>query len=328
MVLNDLALKINNKYEIESILGKGCYARVWKAKDKTGDTVAIKHIICDKTDVKDTIRCFREITYLKKLKHKHNIIHMRNCYLFKNEIYLIFDYHPYNLTSFIKSVNSRNINNRTYIMTQILKAMNYIHNNGIMHRDIKPDNILINDKLEIIIADFGLVSQYKELSKEKTNYVITRWYRPPELLLQYSDYDEKCDVWSIGCIMAEMILGFPMFPGKTSEEQIMLIVNYLGINVIDGIEEIKDYKHKIKERYKSSYIMIHGSSEDELKLMKDLLKFKSKERISCGDALKYEICKMFKTHDNDNILLDKEIVSENPELYFTLIKNAVDEEFH
>lgn len=113
------------------------------------------------------------------------------------------------------------------IMHQAISAVSYVHKNGFMHRDVKPENFLINDDGRLKLADFGLAKSVKERAN-LTEYVSTRWYRAPEVVLKSKAYTLLIDVFALGCIMAEMYIGRPLFPGRTEADQIMTIVGVLG----------------------------------------------------------------------------------------------------
>ena len=121
------------------------------------------------------------------------------------------------------------------MMHQALTAIEHVHKHGFVHRDIKPENFLVkyldpSDKQNVLIklADFGLAREMRDRSTPLTEYVSTRWYRAPELLLKTSSYGQAIDIFALGCIMAELFLGRPLFPGRTESEQLMTIVTVIG----------------------------------------------------------------------------------------------------
>jgi cyclin-dependent kinase-like len=213
-----------NKYEIIGIVGEGAYGVVYKAKCKeTGEFVGIKKFKETEEDeiAKKTI--IREVKMLRMLKYK-NIVTLKEAFKRKGRLYLVFEYVEKNLLEVLEE-NTVGIDPKRlrFFVYQMVKGVTFCHRHDVVHRDIKPENLLINPADNTLkICDFGfsrpLPANYKGPRLEggkMTDYVATRWYRSPELLLGYTDYGPEVDMWAIGCIMGELSDGQPLFPGES-----------------------------------------------------------------------------------------------------------------
>ena len=242
---------ITDKYEVKKRLGKGAYGIVWKAIDKkTEQTVALKKIFDAFRNQTDAQRTFREIMFLQEFGSHPNIIKLLNVIKANNDkdIYLVFESMDTDLHNVIKRGNILKDIHKRYIIYQLLKATKYMHSGNVIHRDQKPSNVLLNAECFVKVCDFGLarsVSQLEEdVSKNPdggvlTEYVATRWYRAPEILLGSHKYTKGVDMWSIGCILGEMLLGKPLFPGTSTLNQIEKIITYLPFTSDEDIRSIK-----------------------------------------------------------------------------------------
>ena len=214
-------------------IGSGAFGQVFLAKVKrTGEKVAVKKVFQDKRYKN------RELAIMKELNHP-NIVNLRSFYYTKapehgeDEYFLncVMDYVPKTLSTLI----SHNRHNKTKFHNiliklysyQMLKCIGYMRSLGICHRDIKPQNILIDSDHTLKLCDFGCA---KHLVKEEPNiaYICSRYYRPPELVVGATEYSTQVDVWSMGCVIAELVLNRPIFPGKNAKEQLHEIIKVLG----------------------------------------------------------------------------------------------------
>ncbi len=154
--------------------------------------------------------------YLKKLGKHDNVIQLQNIHSSTNgrDLYLLFQHVPTDLHAVCRAGILTNVQIR-FIIYQILNALKYVHSAGIIHRDIKPSNILMDESCRVKLCDFGLARSMKESNvRHLTDYVATRWYRPPEILLCGTHYTEGIDVWAVACLLGEMIRGRPLLPGE------------------------------------------------------------------------------------------------------------------
>uniref|UniRef100_A0A158R406 Mitogen-activated protein kinase n=1 Tax=Syphacia muris TaxID=451379 RepID=A0A158R406_9BILA len=226
-------------YELRKRLGKGAYGIVWKAIDrKTNECVALKKIFDAFRNPTDAQRTFREIMFLKEFGRHPNIITLHKVLRANNDkdIYLTFEYMDTDLHNVIKRGTILKDIHRRYIMCQLFRAVRFLHSGNVLHRDLKPSNILLNTECRVKLADFGLarslsqVEDYPEGQNvpELTEYVATRWYRSPEILLSAKRYTKGVDMWSLGCILGEMLRGKPLFPGTSTINQIERIMETIA----------------------------------------------------------------------------------------------------
>ncbi|OAF69740.1 Defective in aggregation protein C [Intoshia linei] len=239
--------RITKKYDVKKRLGKGAYGIVWKAIDRyTSQVVALKKIFDAFRNKTDAQRTFREIAFLQEFSDHPNIIKLQNVVKAHNDrdIYLVFEFMgailKYQCIYFISETDLHNVIKKAnilkdihkcYLMYQLFSATKFIHSGNVIHRDFKPSNILIDSNCFMKVCDFGLARSLTQLTEPDetdptlTEYVATRWYRAPEILLASSTYTTGIDMWSLGCIFGEMMLGKPLFPGTSSLNQIEKILS-------------------------------------------------------------------------------------------------------
>lgn len=233
-------------YKVHSVIGQGAYGVVAVGKRLDSDAVvAIKKIEPFEREL-FCLRTLREVKFLKHFDHPNiiRILDIQKPLSFESftEVYLIQEYMDADLHSVIRAheLSDKHI---TYMLYQLLKGVKYLHSCGIIHRDLKPANLLVNEKCDLKICDFGLARLENDTRKENssflTEYVATRWYRAPEIMLSLSQYTKAIDIWSIGCILAEMILREPFFPGKDYRHQLLLIFEVLGTPSDEDLNFIK-----------------------------------------------------------------------------------------
>ncbi|CAD8053092.1 unnamed protein product [Paramecium sonneborni] len=289
---------ILKKYEIMTKIGKGAYGIVWKARDlKSQRIVALKKVFDAFSNPTDAQRTYREVSFLKQLNHP-NIIQLIDTFPAENQndLYLIFEYMETDLHIAIRAKILQPLHRR-YIIYQLFKALKYIHSSGMIHRDLKPANILLDSECKIKLADFGLARMVCTLEQDiLTDYVATRWFRAPEILLGSKSYSFGVDMWSIGCMIGEMILGKALFSGTSTINQLEKIIEVLGIPTSEEIQSLGGQNQlfdKYPRNYKSNLKAILNCDDDELDLIKKLLVYDPNKRISVQDALRHPYLKEF-----------------------------------
>lgn len=297
------------KYEIIHRVGKGAYGVVWKAVNrKTNETVALKKIFQAFQNDTDAQRTFREIMFLQELDHD-NIIRLFNVLKAENDrdIYLVFEFLDSDLHQVIKSNILEDIHKR-YIIYQCVKALKYLHSAEILHRDLKPSNLLLNSECHMKMADFGLARSIAALSEPSsatnpilTDYVATRWYRSPEILLGCTRYTKGVDMWAVGCILGEMLGGSPMFPGSSTMNQLDKIMEVTGRPTPEDIEATESpfasmMLDSLQPKTGKALSEIYPNAPaDALDLLKKLLQFNPNKRLTAEQALEHPYLSKF--HD-------------------------------
>ncbi|WJX20576.1 [pyruvate dehydrogenase (acetyl-transferring)] kinase [Trifolium repens] len=230
--LAGLVPKSAESYKMIDKVGQGTYSNVYKALDRdTGDIVALKKVRFNTSEPESIKFMAREITILQKLDHP-NVVKLKGLATSRMQysIYLVFDFMPTDLSRIITRPDERLTEPQVKCyMHQLLSGLQHCHDRGILHRDIKGSNLLINKNGMLQIADFGLANYYSINQQQPlTNRVVTLWYRAPELLLGSTDYGIGIDLWSAGCLLAEMFRGVPIMPGRTEVEQLHRIFRLCG----------------------------------------------------------------------------------------------------
>ena len=198
------------RYEKIDFLGEGQFATVYKARDKVTDKiVAVKKIkLGSRAEAKDGINrtALREIKLLQEIKH-NNIIELVDVFGHKSNISIVMDFMDTDLEIIIKDqgIILTPANIKSYVL-QTLLGLEYLHMNWILHRDLKPNNLLVDSKGCLKLGDFGLAKQFGSPNRVYTHIVVTRWYRAPELLFGAKNYGVGVDIWAVGCILAELLL--------------------------------------------------------------------------------------------------------------------------
>ncbi|KAI9790389.1 MAG: serine/threonine protein kinase, CMGC, CDC2/CDK sub [Peltula sp. TS41687] len=299
-------------YELQGKLGEGTFGEVWKATSRKNVSVfALKKILVHNEKDGFPITALREIRLLKMLSHP-NVLKLEEMAVerIKGEgrkkatIYMVTPYMDHDLSGLLENPDVRFTEPQIKCyMLQLLEGLRYLHDHQILHRDMKAANLLINNKGILQIADFGLARHYDgppprpgkgngEAKRDYTSLVVTRWYRPPELLLQLRKYTPAIDLWGVGCVFGEMFMRKPILAGTSDLNQIQIIFDLVGSPTEDnmpgwtslpgceGVREFRNRPSNLAQRFREQ-----GSSV--ISLLSELLKLDWRKRINAVDALKH-----------------------------------------
>ncbi|KAL0218988.1 hypothetical protein P9112_004641 [Eukaryota sp. TZLM1-RC] len=314
--------EIPERYTVLSTLGQGAYGIVVCAKDnETNAKVAIKKINNAFDNPIDGKRTLREIQLLRHLDHENiisliDIIAPKSYKSFK-DVYLVIEFMETDMYRIIQSPQPLTEEHCQCFVYQILRALKFLHSAHVIHRDLKPRNILLNANCDLRLCDFGLarVANPDEDSQEfLTQYVATRWYRAPEVLLATpgsSSYGRAMDVWSVGCIFGELLARRSLFPGSCSRSQLQTIISVLGSPSSDEIDALASgaIRNHLKQmpfypRVPLNKVFPNASSA-ALDLLEKMLQFDPANRITVDEALAHPYLKLL--HDPQD-----EPVAESP----------------
>nr|XP_009501130.1 PREDICTED: serine/threonine-protein kinase MAK isoform X3 [Phalacrocorax carbo] len=280
-----------NRYTIMKQLGDGTYGSVLMGKsNESGELVAIKRMK-RKFYSWDECMNLREVKSLKKLNHA-NVIKLKEVIRENDHLYFVFEYMKENLYQLMKDRNKlfpeSVIRNMMY---QILQGLAFIHKHGFFHRDMKPENLLCIGPELVKIADFGLARELRS-QPPYTDYVSTRWYRAPEVLLRSSIYSSPIDMWAVGSIMAELYTLRPLFPGTSEVDEIFKICQVLGTPKKSDWPEGYHLASAMNFRFPqcvpiSLKTLIPNASNEAIQLMSDMLNWNPKKRPTASQALKH-----------------------------------------
>ncbi|XP_038254033.1 cyclin-dependent kinase-like 2 isoform X1 [Dermochelys coriacea] len=217
------------KYETLGLVGEGSYGMVMKCRNKdNGRIVAIKKFLESEDDKMVKKIAMREIKLLKQLRHE-NLVNLLEVCKKKKRWYLVFEFVDHTLLNDLELFpHGLDYNRVRKYLFQIIKGIGFCHSHNIIHRDIKPENILVSQSGVVKLCDFGFARTLAAPGEAYTDYVATRWYRAPELLVGDTKYGKAVDVWAIGCLVTEMLTGEPLFPGDSDIDQLYHIMKCLG----------------------------------------------------------------------------------------------------
>ncbi|KAI7882921.1 Pkinase-domain-containing protein [Lichtheimia hyalospora FSU 10163] len=277
-------------------VGEGNYGKVYKARNgKTGNLIALKRIRMKNDKDGFPITAMREIKLLQRLKHER-IVELEEIMVAKGSVYMVLEYMDHDLSGILSHPNFKfEPAHAKSLVKQMLQGLAFLHQKGILHRDIKGSNLLINKKGQLKIADFGLARVFQQNSAhDYTNRVITLWYRPPELLLGATAYGPAVDIWSGGCIMIEFFAGKPVFNGVDEITQLDIIYKTMGTPTTetwpsitqlpwyDLVRPKEQYPNKFRELYEKTM------SPGALELLEAMLSMNPEQRPTAEQALQFD----------------------------------------
>jgi len=278
-------------------IGEGTYGIVYKGEDlKTGQFVAMKKIRLESEDEGIPSTAVREISMLKELRHA-SIVCLEDVIMQENRLYLIFEYLPMDLKRFLDNLDKDKMMDPSLVRSflyQITQGIAYCHQRRILHRDLKPQNLLVDVKSNVIkLADFGLARVVGIPIRAYTHEVVTLWYRSPEILLGSPRYSTGVDIWSMGCIFAEMVRKKPLFQGDSEIDQLFRIFKILTTpseRVWKGFEQMPEFKSGfpnwevdcLDQKMKDGEFGPSG-----MRLLRDMLRYDPADRIQAKYILKH-----------------------------------------
>jgi len=287
---------VDERYQFIRQIGYGAYGVVCSAMDKkTNKKVAIKKVPNAFQDLIDAKRIVREIKLLQFFDHDDIIpvidIHKPEKRTGFEDIYFVTELMESDLHRVIYSGQKLSDEHIQYFMYQLLRGMLHMHSANVMHRDLKPNNVLVNKDCKLKICDLGLARGFDMEDESKTTYVVTRWYRAPEVILKASEYTKAIDIWSIGCIFAELLGRTPLFPGQNYLDQLQRIIAVSGtpsqadlayITNDKALEYMKSLPKRTKLPLKNLY---PDANPVALDLMEKMLVFNPEKRYTAEECL-------------------------------------------
>ncbi|KAL5075908.1 hypothetical protein RYX36_014892 [Vicia faba] len=292
-----------NEFERLNKIDEGTYGVVYRAKDKkTGEIVALKKVKMEKEKEGFPLTSLREINILLSFHHPF-IVDVKEVVVGSSldSIFMVMEYMEHDLKGLMEAMKQPFSQSEVKcLMLQLLEGVKYLHDNWVLHRDLKTSNLLLNNRGELKICDFGLARQYGSPLKPYTSLVVTLWYRAPELLLGTKQYSTAIDMWSLGCIMAELLSKEPLFNGRTEFDQLNKIFRILGTpneTIWPGFSKLPLVKaNYVKHQYnllrkKFPATSFTGSpvlSDSGFDLLNKLLTYDPEKRITAEDALNHE----------------------------------------
>jgi len=318
---------VDTRYAFIRVIGSGAYGVVISAKDaKSEADVAIKMVPRAFHDEIDAKRILREIKLLKHFQHE-NVVGIQdmmppsvNYVEDFNDVYMVTDLMETDLHRIIYSKQKLSMDHVQYFVYQVLRGLKYIHSCNVLHRDLKPSNLLVNSNCDLKICDFGLArgvygdsdtmdqsSKTPKASLLLTEYVVTRWYRAPEIMLACHEYSKPIDVWSVGCIFAELILRKPYFPGDDYIDQLTIITDKLGKLPETELDFVTSDKAKRFMRKLPSKTPVPlsqqfpAASPEALDLLRKMLSVHPKKRISVEDALAHPFFRQLHSPEDEPV---------------------------
>uniref|UniRef100_A0A8C5NFU5 mitogen-activated protein kinase n=1 Tax=Gouania willdenowi TaxID=441366 RepID=A0A8C5NFU5_GOUWI len=305
--LNKTMWEVPERYQNLSPVGSGAYGSVCSSFDvKTGLKVAVKKLSRPFQSIIHAKRTYRELRLLKHMKHE-NVIGLLDVFSPAtsleefNDVYLVTHLMGADLNNIVKCQKLTD-DHVQFLIYQILRGLKYIHSADIIHRDLKPSNLAVNEDCELKILDFGLA---RHTDDEMTGYVATRWYRAPEIMLNWMHYNMTVDIWSVGCIMAELLTGRTLFPGTDHINQLQQIMRLTGTPPASLISRMPS--HEVRHvpnthpQHPSNFLPLSFLSPccaTAVDLLEKMLVLDTDKRITASEALAHPYFAQY--HDPDD----------------------------
>jgi len=335
-VVSGTRFEVDERYQLIKPIGHGAYGVVVSANDSiSGEKVAIKKIPRAFEDLVDAKRILREIKLLRHFDHE-NIISLKDIMrpesLTKFEdVYMVSDLMETDLHRIIYSRQELTDDHVQYFVYQILRALKYLHSANVLHRDLKPSNLLLNSNCDLKICDFGLARGVADENLDLTEYVVTRWYRAPEIILSCQEYTKAIDIWSVGCIFGELLGRKPLFPGDDYIHQLQIICDIIGTPTEEELEFVTSEKAKRFMRGqpfkpKVPLAKLYPKANPEaLDLLEKMLVFDPSKRITVEGALDHPYMESLHNEDDEPDAEEVEVFSFDFEAEKNLTKERLQE---
>ncbi|CAL2041054.1 CBN-PMK-1 protein [Caenorhabditis brenneri] len=307
-------------------IGTGAYGTVCAAEcTRSGTRVAIKKFNRPFQSIIHARRTYRELRLLRCMRHE-NIIDLLDVFTPNDnmndieDVYFVSMLMGADLSNILK-IQRLNDDHIQFLVYQILRGLKYIHSADIIHRDLKPSNIAVNEDCELKILDFGLARQ---TDSEMTGYVATRWYRAPEIMLNWMHYTQTVDVWSVGCILAELITGKTLFPGSDHIDQLTRIMSVTGTPDEEFLkkissEEARNYIRNLPKMARRDFKRLFAQATPQaIDLLEKMLHLDPDRRPSAKEAMEHEYLQAY--HDESD-----EPVAEEMDLNDDVKADTIDE---
>jgi len=258
---------------------------------ETGEIVALKRIRLESEDEGVPCTAIREISLLKELKHP-NIVRLYDVIHSEKKLTLVFEYLDQDLKKYLDECRGDiPLSTAKSFLFQLLRGVAFCHEHRVLHRDLKPQNLLINRKGDLKLADFGLARAFGIPVRSYSHEVVTLWYRAPDVLMGSRKYSTPIDIWSAGCIFAEMVTGRPLFPGKDTNDQLLRIFKLMGTpseDIWPSISDLPDWR-KDYPQYPAQplHVIVPGLDDAGYDLLAVTLKYNPAERITAANALNH-----------------------------------------
>lgn len=288
------------RYEKLEKVGEGTYGKVYKARDlRSGRLVALKKTRLDKDEEGVPSTTLREVSLLQMLSQSIYIIRLLGVEHVAKQgkplLFLIFEYLDSDLKKYIDEHGSGQTEipippaDVKRLMYQLCKGVAYCHSHGVMHRDLKPQNLLLDKKNGLLkIGDLGLSRAFTVPLKSYTHEVVTLWYRAPEVLLGATHYSTPVDIWSVGCIFAELVRKKPLFPGDSELQQLLHIFRFLGTpheKMWPGVSKLRDWHEYPQWQPQKLPKLVPNLDTDGMDLLSRMLQYDPSKRITAKEAL-------------------------------------------
>lgn len=307
---------LSSRYHKNEKVSEGSYGKVYLAVDKyTNEKVALKKMSLESDENGLPTLVVREVVLLKELSSHPNIVTLKDVLYYGNNLYLVFEWFERDLKQYLDAVGKLEPLLVKSYLYQLLQGIRVCHSKKILHRDLKPQNLLIDSRGQLKLADFGLSRGYDFYRRSYTSEVVTLWYRAPEILVEHSnilsEYSTPVDIWSAGCIFAELVSKDPLFPGDSPINQLNVIFSKLGTPSTTSWWPPKNLSENSFPYYPPPVSLpkeVSSLDSEGAQLLRMMLNYEPKLRISAHKALYHPYFNSFidflKQQNNSNDLSD------------------------